>query len=62
MRDYRHAQVVEMFASYLVDDELWVIMEYLEGGALTDIVTQTTMHEQAIATVSSLTQNLQILP
>lgn len=41
MRDYRHENVVEMYNSYLVGDELWVVMEFLEGGALTDIVTHT---------------------
>jgi serine/threonine protein kinase len=39
MRDYHHANIVEMHDSYLVEDELWVVMEFLEGGALTDIVT-----------------------
>ena len=39
MRDYPHPNIVEMFTSHLVEDELWVVMEYLEGGALTDIVT-----------------------
>lgn len=41
MRDYHHENVVEMYNSYLVGDELWVVMEFLEGGALTDIVTHT---------------------
>lgn len=41
MRDYQHENVVEMYNSYLVGDELWVVMEFLEGGALTDIVTHT---------------------
>lgn len=40
MRDYEHPNVVEMYGSYLVGDELWVLMEYMEGGALTDIITQ----------------------
>lgn len=39
MRDYHHSNIVEMHHSYLVEDELWVVMEFLEGGALTDIVT-----------------------
>ncbi|NXC05483.1 PAK4 kinase, partial [Orthonyx spaldingii] len=41
MRDHQHENVVEMYNSYLVGDELWVVMEFLEGGALTDIVTHT---------------------
>lgn len=40
MRDYQHANVVEMYKSYLVSDELWVMMEFLQGGALTDILSQ----------------------
>lgn len=51
MRDYKHKNIVEMYGSYLVDDELWVVMEYLAGGALTDIVTKTRMDENQIATV-----------
>lgn len=51
MRDYKHKNVVEMYGSYLVDDELWVVMEYLAGGALTDIVTKSRMDETQIATV-----------
>uniref|UniRef100_A0A5S6Q357 non-specific serine/threonine protein kinase n=1 Tax=Trichuris muris TaxID=70415 RepID=A0A5S6Q357_TRIMR len=51
MRDYRHPNIVEMYSSHLVDDELWVVMEYLEGGALTDIVTSCRMDEVQIATV-----------
>lgn len=39
MRDYHHENIVDMYNSYLVGNELWVVMEYLEGGALTDIVT-----------------------
>lgn len=39
MRDHHHPNIVEMYDSFLVDDELWVVMEFLQGGALTDIVT-----------------------
>ncbi|XP_011501644.1 PREDICTED: serine/threonine-protein kinase PAK mbt [Ceratosolen solmsi marchali] len=51
MRDYHHPNIVEMYDSFLVNDELWVVMEYLEGGALTDIVTHSRMDESQIATV-----------
>ncbi|XP_064263175.1 serine/threonine-protein kinase PAK 4 isoform X1 [Passer domesticus] len=51
MRDHQHENVVEMYNSYLVGDELWVVMEFLEGGALTDIVTHTRMSEEQIAAV-----------
>ncbi|XP_034078272.1 serine/threonine-protein kinase PAK 6 [Gymnodraco acuticeps] len=51
MRDYQHRNVVEMFKSALVEEELWVIMEYLQGGALTNIVSETSLSEEQIATV-----------
>ncbi|KPM06547.1 serine/threonine-protein kinase PAK 7-like protein [Sarcoptes scabiei] len=51
MRDHHHPNIVEMYNSYLVNDELWVVMEFLQGGALTDIVTCARMDEQQIATV-----------
>lgn len=53
MRDYPHPNIVEMHASYLVGDELWVVMEYMAGGALTDIVTRhaARMDPELIATV-----------
>ncbi|XP_068608035.1 serine/threonine-protein kinase PAK 6 [Brachionichthys hirsutus] len=51
MRDYQHRNVVEMFKSALVEEELWVIMEYLQGGALTNIVSEIRLSEEQIATV-----------
>jgi len=51
MRDYHHQNIVNMLDAHLVEDELWVVMEYLEGGALTDIVTNMHMTEEQIATV-----------
>ncbi|KAG8560468.1 hypothetical protein GDO81_014995 [Engystomops pustulosus] len=51
MRDYQHVNVVEMYKSYLVGEELWVMMEYVQGGALTEIVSQTRLNEEQIATV-----------
>lgn len=52
MRDYKHVNIVEMYGSYLVDDELWVVMEYCNGGPLTDIVTdKIQLNENQIACV-----------
>ncbi|XP_038132491.1 serine/threonine-protein kinase PAK 6-like [Cyprinodon tularosa] len=51
MRDHKHPNVVQMFRSALVEDKLWVIMEYLQGGALTHIIGETRLNEEQIATV-----------
>lgn len=35
--------------SYLVEeDDLWVVMDYLEGGNLTDVVSKTILDEEQI--------------
>ncbi|VDM06213.1 unnamed protein product [Schistocephalus solidus] len=51
MRAYAHPSIVEMYASYLVADELWVLMEYMECGALTDIISHSKLNEEQIATI-----------
>jgi p21-activated kinase 1 len=62
IRASRHANIVSYIDSFLYKNELWVVMEYMEGGTLTDVVTTSLMTESQIAAVSrEITQGLQHL-
>lgn len=51
MRDANHKNIVNFIDSYVHNGELWVVMEYMEGGSLTEVVTATIMNEGQIASV-----------
>ncbi|KAI8063088.1 kinase-like domain-containing protein [Thamnidium elegans] len=51
MKESHHGNIVNFLDSFLVRGDLWVVMEYMEGGALTDVIDNNTMTEQQIATV-----------
>ena len=52
MKESQHPNIVNYLESYLVkNNELWVVMEYMEGGALTDIIENNTLEEDQISSI-----------
>ncbi|XP_058680397.1 serine/threonine-protein kinase PAK 3-like [Ammospiza caudacuta] len=52
MKINKHRNIVNYLKSYLVDRQLWMIMEYMDGGTLSDIINETYVSEGQIATIS----------
>ncbi|KAI2642908.1 kinase-like domain-containing protein [Xylaria nigripes] len=54
MKDSKHRNIVNFLDAFLRNNnaELWVVMEYMEGGALTDVIdNNTTITEEQISTI-----------
>tara|TARA_R110002050_G_scaffold34420_7_gene86965 strand:- start:1203 stop:2303 length:1101 start_codon:yes stop_codon:yes gene_type:complete len=52
MKSSHHDNIVDYIDSYIVDDQLWVVMEYMGGGCLTEVLEQfdhVKMNEGQIA-------------
>ncbi|KAI8994805.1 kinase-like domain-containing protein [Pilobolus umbonatus] len=54
MKESQHPNIVNFLDSFLIgNNDLWVVMEYMEGGALTDVIDNNNgMSELQIATIS----------
>ena len=63
MKESQHPNIVNFLDSYLVkNNELWVIMEFMEGGALTDVIDNNTLEEDQIAAICFEVRRSQISP
>ncbi|RSH90223.1 Protein kinase [Saitozyma podzolica] len=52
MKESQHPNVVNFLEAFLVrSTELWVVMEYMEGGALTDVIENNKLAEDQIASI-----------
>ncbi|KAJ3282951.1 Protein kinase [Borealophlyctis nickersoniae] len=51
MKESQHPNIVNYLDSFLVKSELWVVMEFMEGGPLTDIIDNNTMTEVQISAI-----------
>lgn len=65
MKDSQHANIVNFLDSFLQEqsNELWVVMEFMEGGALTDVIDNNqVIQENQIATICSEVCHTQFSP
>ena len=52
MKESQHPNIVNFLDAFLRgNSELWVVMEYMEGGALTDVIDNNDLAEDQIATI-----------
>ena len=51
MREFRHPSIVSLLDCHLVEEHLWIVMEFMEGGNLTDIVTTVRLNENEAAAI-----------
>ncbi|NWV19581.1 PAK3 kinase, partial [Origma solitaria] len=52
MKMNRNPNLVNYLDSYLVDQELWLVMEYMDGGTLMDVISKTYLRDDEIAAIS----------
>jgi hypothetical protein len=52
LRRVDHPNIVKYMCSYIVDDDIWVVTEYMEGGTLTEAIRGYDFEEKHIAYVA----------
>lgn len=57
----RHPNIVEFKACFLKNTELWVVMEYMNGGSLADMILICKMTEPQISCVCKQVRHKTIL-
>ena len=56
LKELNHKNLVNFIECFCDNRKLWVVMEFLAGGALTDIVTKSSLKEPQIAAISKEVQ------
>ncbi|EPX71192.1 STE/STE20/PAKA protein kinase Shk1 [Schizosaccharomyces octosporus yFS286] len=51
MKSHHHKNIVNFIDTFFFKSELWMIMEYMRGGSLTEVVTNNTLTEGQMATI-----------
>ncbi|NWX59239.1 PAK1 kinase, partial [Promerops cafer] len=48
----KNPNIVNYLESYLVDTQLWLVMEYMDGGSLSDVISKIYLTEDEMAAIS----------
>ncbi|NXD03669.1 PAK3 kinase, partial [Certhia familiaris] len=48
----QNPNLVNCLDSYLVGKQLWLVMEYMDGGTLSDVISKTYLCEDEMAAIS----------
>jgi serine/threonine protein kinase len=51
MKAAQHPNIVNYIDSFLTKGYLWIIMEFMEGGPLTEVIDNNSLTEVQIATI-----------
>lgn len=52
MAESKHPNIVNFLEAFLIrNSDLWVVMEFMEGGALTDVIEGNDLRESQIAAI-----------